>query len=617
MYLKRLTLANFKCYRQEISKEINTNKPSQVQYQQFEFSAGLNYLVGNNNSGKTTVLEAIDFLRNGVPARGADETTEALRSKEPNTRLSEEVEQQEGRDEHGSPNEHLEQDTKPNSKETHNPNQPKEYFVEGVFADVSTEIDSLDETNARKFKKIVHNDEITVRRYFGENDKVKEIQYKNPDGDFSNITGIDAPFKSLFDPTLIKSTTTPDDALDFGTTKTLGKLTSAAQGRFKESEQWNALTNAFLQAFEDKDEGYVSYLNDLKEEINRQVREQYGNIAISFDFKIPEPSALIKSGIITVDDGFLESDLSSKGNGLQRAVALSLLQIYAKTTRRKASEKKTIKAIGQKTTGSTTQTSISSQEQKPNPTPLFLCLDEPEIWLHPTAQAKLAHALSDIAANEQMWIPTHSPYILKAFRGQTQDDPESTAVDHHSKLYIFHDFNSKEAKQGKRIVSNDKLGTLHEGEPSLGEISFEAFQIPTPEFHAELFGKIQALMDANWPSELNKKIKNLPYKNEIQPPLTEHKRFNSQSLTAKNTPCPISKEYLPVYIRNCIDHPEAIEKKDEALQRALDGEPKFAECLEELKQANNSYDDDMLFKSIQIMLYIYEHEKNSSASRLE
>lgn len=238
-----------------------------------------------------------------------------------------------------------------------------------------------------------------------------------------------------------------------------------------------------------------------------------------------------------------------------------------------------------------------------------------------------------------MWISTHSPYILKAFRGQTQGDPESTAVDHHSKLYIFHDFNSKEAKQGKRIVSNDKLGTLHEGEPSLGEISFEAFQIPTPEFHAELFGKLQVMFNANSLTALNSVICKLIQSGEIQESLVEkRKRFNSRSLSKgqnnKNSnsksnsntikKCkdnttfnPIVDEYLPIYIRNCIDHPEAIEKKDEALQRALDGEPKFVECLEELKQADNSYDDDMLFKSIQIMLYIYEHEKNSSASRLE
>ena len=40
MYIKKLSMKNFKSFRD----------------QQIEFSHGINYLVGNNNSGKSTVI---------------------------------------------------------------------------------------------------------------------------------------------------------------------------------------------------------------------------------------------------------------------------------------------------------------------------------------------------------------------------------------------------------------------------------------------------------------------------------------------------------------------------------------------------------------------------------
>lgn len=49
MYVKSLTLHNFKSFED----------------QTFSFSKGMNFFVGNNNTGKTTVLNALDFLING------------------------------------------------------------------------------------------------------------------------------------------------------------------------------------------------------------------------------------------------------------------------------------------------------------------------------------------------------------------------------------------------------------------------------------------------------------------------------------------------------------------------------------------------------------------------
>ena len=50
-----MVLQNFKCFEGEV---------------EFSFSKGLNYLVGNNNTGKTTIFKAIEFLRGGKTKEG-------------------------------------------------------------------------------------------------------------------------------------------------------------------------------------------------------------------------------------------------------------------------------------------------------------------------------------------------------------------------------------------------------------------------------------------------------------------------------------------------------------------------------------------------------------------
>ena len=75
---------------------------------------------------------------------------------------------------------------------------------------------------------------------------------------------------------------------------------------------------------------------------------------------------------------------------MQRAIALGLIQLYAR----------------------------SGALEDDNPTPLILMLDEPETWLHPSAQLKLGEALSKIGEREQVFIITHSPYLIRKFNSQ-------------------------------------------------------------------------------------------------------------------------------------------------------------------------------------------------------
>lgn len=55
MYISEMKLKNFRCFEGE-----NT----------LRFSSGVNYFVGNNNSGKTTIFKAIEFLKSSKTKEG-------------------------------------------------------------------------------------------------------------------------------------------------------------------------------------------------------------------------------------------------------------------------------------------------------------------------------------------------------------------------------------------------------------------------------------------------------------------------------------------------------------------------------------------------------------------
>ena len=50
MYISKITLNNFRCF-----------KGNHV----LEFNEGINFFVGDNNSGKTTIFKAIEFIQSG------------------------------------------------------------------------------------------------------------------------------------------------------------------------------------------------------------------------------------------------------------------------------------------------------------------------------------------------------------------------------------------------------------------------------------------------------------------------------------------------------------------------------------------------------------------------
>ena len=95
------------------------------------------------------------------------------------------------------------------------------------------------------------------------------------------------------------------------------------------------------------------------------------------------------------------------------------------------------------------------------------------------------------------------------------------------------------------IQYSDKLGLLTNQKPSLGEITYFAFGISSPEFHDELWGEIHHLINPATERALN----NTLHSNHGLDCDKKWKRDGKNGL--KSEPAT-----LPYYIRNSIHHPE-------------------------------------------------------------
>jgi predicted ATPase len=108
----------------------------------------------------------------------------------------------------------------------------------------------------------------------------------------------------------------------------------------------------------------------------------------------------------------------------------------------------------------------------------ILLIDEPEMHLHPSAQRKLADLLLDEAKASQVIVSSHSPYMLQR-------------LVKFGKTNVF-----TACENGKVVIEpQDTLSGYFPWSPSFGEVNYKAFGMPTVEFHNELYGYIQEKND--------------------------------------------------------------------------------------------------------------------------
>lgn len=461
MYISKIKLHNFKGYKGD--HEIN-------------FDKGVNFFVGDNNCGKSSVFEAIDFIR-----------------------------------------------TKKNRDEVITKTELEGAgFVSIEIEFIGDDLESLVQTDAlKKYQSYLIDTNgqksLRVMRSSEENEITQDKKTKklsignvrifNPStSQFENPTGVDNTITSLFDAQFVWADTNSGDISDFSKTKICGKIINVITKDFVKSPTWEKFRESHKEAFGDGKASIATTLKPVETKLASILSEQYGETEVKFKFSLPEIESFFKTGNIDLSESGIETKSAEKGTGMQRALALALIQVYA---------------------------DISSTNGEGLSKPILFFIDEPETFLHPQAQNKLLDALEKISSKSQIFIITHSPYLLKKYKKDT-----------HSMNVFSKDKGLNKVEPGKEF---DLFGT---SSPTWGEINYYAFGVLSVEFHNELYGFIQAKAvvedDKNYFEEEFEKY--LISKGFAQD--QTYVRLKKDGTTESQT------RTLPTRIRNIIHHPE-------------------------------------------------------------
>lgn len=412
-----------------ISKIIVNNFKSFIGEHELNLSEGINFFVGNNNCGKTTIFKAVEFIQTGK-----NKEDFITKGKE-NEDISVEIEFR-GHDIKDIIND-----------ENLNLKKYQDYIIDNQDGTFSLKIlRSSINTSITQGKKTVNLDIKNIRVYNPNSEETGIEKYENP-------TGIDKTIAALFDAQFVYSDLKNEEYQDFGKTKVIGKIINDITKDFqKELDEdgnktvWGEFKDAHTKAFGDN--GLLGTLKELECSITKILNEQYGEGEVKFNFGLPEIDNFFKTGDVILSDNGISTPVSQKGTGMQRALALSLIQLYAK---------------------------ITNKSEGVIEKPIIFLIDEPETFLHPKAQNKLMEAFNELSRKSQIFITTHSPYLLKLFDKNWHQ------------LSVFY-------KDGScsKVAHKDMLDIFGDYSPSWGEINYFAFDVPSVEFHNELYGFLQA-----------------------------------------------------------------------------------------------------------------------------
>jgi AAA15 family ATPase/GTPase len=456
MFIKELKITNFKSFEGTINPIIFNIPNGQP-------GSGLNIFVGENNTGKSTAFEAIDFVRNS---------------------------------------------TKKNENAIKNKNNPAHASVELAFSgEIAQVIDGFSQPNkVAVFKRYISQSAQgeNIFKISRSTEDIKQVKlWSETDQQFVNESGIDAPVKKLFDTNFIWADTNPNDEAAFGATTICGNLLKEIANGFIETADYADYRTKFNQVFNDPSSGLRRELLVIEQKVQQVFSEQFGAASIAFHFDELKIDSFFKNTTINVNDG-IETPMHEKGNGMQRAVALALLQVYAEELTKHPDDANLKK-------------------------PFFLFIDEPEICLHPRGQEKLLNALLEISKTKQVFLTTHSPYFLASS---------------HLKNVGLHIF-SKNGNASE--IESAAVHPLLPWSPTWGEINFKAYKLPTVDFHNELYGYLQEKSKAFKEDDFEQWL--------VSNNIGQTKQWIREFEGAPRAPKSIS---LQSFIRNKIHHPENV-----------------------------------------------------------
>ncbi len=265
-----------------------------------------------------------------------------------------------------------------------------EVFVEVEFADVQNGLARmLNERNRASIEKtIAGQDRVRIRRS-STDPKTRKIFSEAQGGWLErNPTGFDAALNDFL-PRLeyVSTAINPMDYAKYGKNTPISNMLSGVLTAILErNEEYQQFRAKFDELFSSPASEVRVQLNNLSGKVKVQLEKQFPDCTeVTFEVAAPVFDDLLKSFDTQIDDGVC-TDAREKGDGMQRALMLAILQTYCAYRR--------------------------EQEEEAGKTFAFL-IDEAELHLHPSAQRKLKSALLEIAnAGDQVFINTHSSVLV-------------------------------------------------------------------------------------------------------------------------------------------------------------------------------------------------------------
>ena len=153
-------------------------------------------------------------------------------------------------------------------------------------------------------------------------------------------------------------------------------------------EQINGLRK-YLNKTEDGDESErLKEIIDLESTLSQVISESMPGTKVDIEIVTPELIDLFKDTKLTIDDS-LPTSIDSKGHGLQRALIFAYIRAYAKMLN-----------------------TLEAEGEEPSVKNFILGVEEPELYLHPNGQRKMVNVLSNLSATDQIIMSTHSNFFV-------------------------------------------------------------------------------------------------------------------------------------------------------------------------------------------------------------
>lgn len=305
-----------------------------------------NVFVGQNNHGKSNFLEAIEWFYNGSGDL-----------KEIKTKGSE----------------------------------IRDISVEIEFSDIQTGFQNMkNEKNRVNIQNKIgeKTEQVKILSRVSDKGSVERL-FLNPQTGVYESTGVGVNnFLNDFLPKLqfVKTETSLKDIKKYGKTTEIGQMLSGVINEILVSEdpEYKAFIEKFNDLFISDTSKVSSELKRISCKVEEHLKKQFAECEeVQFEVQSPKFEDLLKNFEVNIDDGH-KTTAEEKGDGMQRALMLAIIHVYADYRR----ENENIKNF------------------------IFL-IDEAELHLHPTAQRSLKNALVDLATQgDQVILTSHSSVLI-------------------------------------------------------------------------------------------------------------------------------------------------------------------------------------------------------------